>query len=219
MNKKASQACLAAPPPPPPLPLPPSPPSTVSSIPRKRFSSASSASASPQIPPPTTPHATFSAPAPKARAASAASAAASGTISRSISACNRCRSRKTKCDQLFPSCTACTKANVECIGIDAATGREVPRSYVDWLEKRVKHLEEQMQLAGPPPLAEEGPLHGDRRQSFVEHREEQDGGAGRQEDKALRLRPDIENLVDQVGLVGVQGTSAPGFLGGSSGIS
>lgn len=39
------------------------------------------------------------------------------------------------------------------------------------------------------------------------------------EDKALHLRPDIENLVSQVGLVSVQGTSAPGFLGGSSGIS
>lgn len=39
------------------------------------------------------------------------------------------------------------------------------------------------------------------------------------EDKALHLRPDIENLVSQVGMVSVQGTSAPGFLGGSSGIS
>lgn len=39
------------------------------------------------------------------------------------------------------------------------------------------------------------------------------------EDKALHLRPDIENLVSQVGLVSVHGTSAPGFLGGSSGIS
>ncbi|KAK6360621.1 Fungal specific transcription factor [Orbilia blumenaviensis] len=67
-----------------------------------------------------------------------------GNISRSISACNRCRSRKTKCDQLFPACTACAKANVDCVGVDAATGREIPRSYVSHLEERVAFLEKQL---------------------------------------------------------------------------
>src|SRR6218665_552191 len=67
--------------------------------------------------------------------------ATTGNISRSISAYNRCRSRKTKCDQLFPACTACAKANVECVGVDAATGREIPRSYVSHLEERVAFLE------------------------------------------------------------------------------
>ncbi|KAF3923413.1 hypothetical protein ABW21_db0206243 [Orbilia brochopaga] len=70
--------------------------------------------------------------------------ATTGNISRSISACNRCRSRKTKCDQLFPACTACAKANVECVGVDAATGREIPRSYVSHLEERVAFLEKQL---------------------------------------------------------------------------
>ncbi|EWC46549.1 hypothetical protein DRE_04272 [Drechslerella stenobrocha 248] len=67
-----------------------------------------------------------------------------GNISRSISACNRCRSRKTKCDQLFPACTACAKANVDCVGVDAATGREIPRSYISHLEERVAFLEKQI---------------------------------------------------------------------------
>lgn len=62
-------------------------------------------------------------------------------VTRSISACQRCRNRKTKCDQKFPSCTACFKANVECVGIDAATGREIPRSYVSHLEDRIAQLE------------------------------------------------------------------------------
>ncbi|EPS37350.1 hypothetical protein H072_8968 [Dactylellina haptotyla CBS 200.50] len=78
-----------------------------------------------------------------------------GNISRSISACNRCRSRKTKCDQLFPACTACAKANVECVGVDAATGREIPRSYVSHLEERVAFLEKQLassaRIDGPSP--------------------------------------------------------------------
>lgn len=66
-------------------------------------------------------------------------------VARSISACIRCRLRKTRCDQKFPSCSACKKADVECMGIDAATGREIPRSYVTHLEDRVAMLELKLQ--------------------------------------------------------------------------
>lgn len=66
-------------------------------------------------------------------------------VARSISACHRCRLRKTRCDQNFPSCAACLKAGVECVGIDAATGRQIPRSYVSHLEDRVAMLELQIQ--------------------------------------------------------------------------
>lgn len=69
-------------------------------------------------------------------------------VTRSISACQRCRTRKTRCDQKFPSCTACLKANVECVGIDAATGREIPRSYVSHLEDRVAQLELELERHG-----------------------------------------------------------------------
>jgi hypothetical protein len=133
------------------------------------------------------------------------------------------------------------------VGIDAATGREIPRSYVDWLEKRVKHLELELNLQQPKAESDEATIDptlqsgwGDdaKRQkwgsfsgstsgaigdveSVRDHQtprdDQNDGSNG--EGKALHLRPDIENLVNQVGLVGVQGTSAPGFMGGSSGIS
>lgn len=69
-------------------------------------------------------------------------------VTRSISACQRCRTRKTRCDQKFPSCTACLRAKVECVGIDAATGREIPRSYVSHLEDRVALLESHLQSFG-----------------------------------------------------------------------
>ncbi|KAI5779054.1 fungal-specific transcription factor domain-containing protein [Geopyxis carbonaria] len=210
-------------PPSPPLP-PPSP--AASTRTRKRVAS-SSTSSSPKIPPPTTPHATFSLPPARPKAAGT-----SASISRSISACNRCRVRKTKCDQLFPSCTACLRANVECVGIDAATGREIPRSYVDWLEKRVKHLEGQLipqnqqEGIGGGGTPQESERSGEERRTqqgeeAIEPclRQQGEGREEKREDKALHLRPDIENLIDQVGLVGVQGTSAPGFMGTSSGIS
>ncbi|KAI5970349.1 PPR1 [Candida margitis] len=65
-------------------------------------------------------------------------------ISRAISACKRCRTKKIKCDQKFPQCGKCAQHNVECIGLDPVTGREIPRSYIVHLEERVKLLEKKL---------------------------------------------------------------------------
>ncbi|KAI0132530.1 fungal-specific transcription factor domain-containing protein [Xylariales sp. AK1849] len=60
---------------------------------------------------------------------------------RNVSACNRCRLRKNRCDQKLPSCASCEKAKVSCVGYDPITKREIPRSYVFYLETRVGQLE------------------------------------------------------------------------------
>ncbi|KAB5536063.1 fungal-specific transcription factor domain-containing protein [Coniochaeta sp. 2T2.1] len=60
---------------------------------------------------------------------------------RNVSACNRCRLRKNRCDQKLPSCASCEKAGVACVGYDPITKREIPRSYVYYLETRVDQLE------------------------------------------------------------------------------
>ena len=60
---------------------------------------------------------------------------------RNVSACNRCRLRKNRCDQRLPSCASCGKAGVACVGYDPITKREIPRSYIFYLEKRVEQLE------------------------------------------------------------------------------
>lgn len=67
-------------------------------------------------------------------------------ISRSISACKRCRNKKIKCSLEFPKCKACLKANAECVSLDAATGKEIPRSYVHHLEEKIRELEEQLRI-------------------------------------------------------------------------
>lgn len=46
---------------------------------------------------------------------------------RNVSACNRCRLRKNRCDQGLPSCASCEKASVKCVGYDPITKREIPR--------------------------------------------------------------------------------------------
>lgn len=49
---------------------------------------------------------------------------------RNVSACNRCRLRKNRCDQKLPSCASCEKAGVACVGYDPITKREIPRRLV-----------------------------------------------------------------------------------------
>ncbi|AJV60015.1 Ppr1p [Saccharomyces cerevisiae YJM1399] len=58
-------------------------------------------------------------------------------ISKSRTACKRCRLKKIKCDQEFPSCKRCAKLEVPCVSLDPATGKDVPRSYVFFLEDRL----------------------------------------------------------------------------------
>ncbi|RPA92705.1 hypothetical protein L873DRAFT_1794102 [Choiromyces venosus 120613-1] len=87
---------------------------------------------------------------------------------RNVSACNRCRLRKNRCDQRLPACLSCEKASVKCVGYDPITKREIPRrtkipfsptssvislvgwvdfddrvnfSYVHYLETRLAYLE------------------------------------------------------------------------------
>jgi Fungal Zn(2)-Cys(6) binuclear cluster domain/Fungal specific transcription factor domain len=60
---------------------------------------------------------------------------------RNVSACNRCRLRKNRCDQKLPSCASCAKAGIACVGYDPITKKEIPRSYVFYLETRVEQLE------------------------------------------------------------------------------
>jgi hypothetical protein len=46
-------------------------------------------------------------------ASNGASSSASSSNFRNVSACNRCRLRKNRCDQKLPACTSCEKANVK----------------------------------------------------------------------------------------------------------
>ncbi|KAK3650657.1 hypothetical protein LTR56_006062 [Elasticomyces elasticus] len=81
-------------------------------------------------------------------------AASSTTNFRNVSACNRCRNRKNRCDQALPRCSNCQKAKVECVGFDPVSKRAIPRNYVYFLEVRVNNLEALLQANGiacPPP--------------------------------------------------------------------
>lgn len=95
---------------------------------------------------------------------SGSSATGSGSSSssfRNVSACNRCRLRKNRCDQNLPACSSCEKAHVKCVGYDPITKREIPRAYVYYLERRMGYLEGLLRGAGiayaPPEEFDVGP--------------------------------------------------------------
>ena len=55
-------------------------------------------------------------------------------------ACDRCRSKKIRCDGLHP-CSQCASAGFECQTSDKLSRRAFPRGYTESLEKKVRQLE------------------------------------------------------------------------------
>ncbi|KAL1907777.1 hypothetical protein Sste5344_006404 [Sporothrix stenoceras] len=62
-----------------------------------------------------------------------------------MQACDRCHSRKTKCDRRIPQCSACEKAGVPCLHADKLRQRNIPRGYIDNMENLVAQLREENQ--------------------------------------------------------------------------
>ncbi|KAJ9638816.1 DNA-binding transcription factor cat8 [Coniosporium tulheliwenetii] len=56
-------------------------------------------------------------------------------------ACDRCRSKKIRCDGVRPSCTQCVNVGFECKTSDKLSRRAFPRGYTESLEERVRCLE------------------------------------------------------------------------------
>ncbi|KAK6703255.1 hypothetical protein SNK04_013150 [Fusarium graminearum] len=64
-----------------------------------------------------------------------------------VTACQRCKSRKQRCDQNIPACSPCARAGVPCVSLDI-DGQTAPRSYIKSLEDRVAELELALQGHG-----------------------------------------------------------------------
>lgn len=61
--------------------------------------------------------------------------------SRIAQACDRCRSKKIRCDGNRPCCTQCANVGFECKTSDKLSRRAFPRGYTESLEDRVRSLE------------------------------------------------------------------------------
>ncbi|SCU99863.1 LAMI_0G01332g1_1 [Lachancea mirantina] len=71
-------------------------------------------------------------------------------------ACDRCRSKKTRCDGRRPQCSQCAAVGFECKISDKLSRKAFPRGYTETLEERVRELEaENRRLAGLCDLKDE----------------------------------------------------------------
>ncbi|KAJ5764948.1 hypothetical protein N7520_004507 [Penicillium odoratum] len=194
---------------------------------------------------------TVSSTSPALSTAHSTTTVASSSSFRNVSACNRCRLRKNRCDQRLPRCQSCEKAGVRCVGYDPITKREIPRSYVYFLETRVAYLEKQLldhninfkkAVAfdedeavktetddaqstsghnGQPADTDKALWKNTGPKEEVDRSEQRVEGdrADRDQDTANQESWRIHNLVSNIGMVSVQGTSDPRYLGSTSGIS
>ncbi|KAJ5561689.1 hypothetical protein N7461_000450 [Penicillium sp. DV-2018c] len=64
-----------------------------------------------------------------------------GSTSRIAQACDRCRSKKIRCDGVRPCCSQCANVGFECRTSDKLSRRAFPRGYTESLEERVRSLE------------------------------------------------------------------------------
>ncbi|KAG0131511.1 putative fungal-specific transcription factor [Tuber indicum] len=76
---------------------------------------------------------------------------------KTVTACQRCRTRKIRCDGALPACKSCVKAGVECIEVDRTGDNNMPRSHVLGLENRIKWLEDIVRARAPDVDLQAGP--------------------------------------------------------------
>lgn len=67
-----------------------------------------------------------------------------GAQSRIAQACDRCRSKKIRCDGVRPCCSQCANVGFECKTSDKLSRRAFPRGYTESLEERVRALESEV---------------------------------------------------------------------------
>ncbi|KAL2015315.1 hypothetical protein VTK56DRAFT_5808 [Thermocarpiscus australiensis] len=65
-------------------------------------------------------------------------------IAHTLTACCRCRQRKTRCDPTLPRCLPCERSGSTCEYYDSTKGRKINRSYVVSLQNKVRQLEAEL---------------------------------------------------------------------------
>ncbi|CAG8189786.1 unnamed protein product [Penicillium olsonii] len=67
-----------------------------------------------------------------------------GRIAHTLTACTRCRQRKSKCDPGIPRCAPCERSNAKCVYYDSTRDSTIPRSYIVSLREKARALEREL---------------------------------------------------------------------------
>ncbi|KAH9987437.1 fungal-specific transcription factor domain-containing protein [Xylariaceae sp. FL0662B] len=65
-------------------------------------------------------------------------------IAHTLTACCRCRQRKTRCDPTLPRCLPCERSGSNCEYFDTTKGKKISRYYVVKLQEKVRTLEAEL---------------------------------------------------------------------------
>ncbi|CAK7262918.1 hypothetical protein SEPCBS57363_000301 [Sporothrix epigloea] len=65
-------------------------------------------------------------------------------VAHTLTACCRCRQRKTRCDPTLPRCLPCERSGSVCEYYDSTKGRKMSRFYVLKLQEKVRQLEAEL---------------------------------------------------------------------------
>ncbi|SPO04256.1 related to purine utilization positive regulator [Cephalotrichum gorgonifer] len=97
------------------------------------------------VPPQQTPPRVSRRPAPnRGRGDSSETDGSSHRVAHTLTACCRCRQRKTRCDPSLPRCLPCERSGSICEYYDTTKGKKIGRHYVIKLQDRVRQLEAEM---------------------------------------------------------------------------
>ncbi|KAA8644584.1 putative C6 transcription factor [Aspergillus tanneri] len=67
-----------------------------------------------------------------------------GRIAHTLTACTRCRQRKSRCDPGIPRCAPCERSNAKCVYFDSARKFTIPRTYIVSLREKARMLEKEL---------------------------------------------------------------------------
>ncbi|OJJ40476.1 hypothetical protein ASPWEDRAFT_22649 [Aspergillus wentii DTO 134E9] len=67
-----------------------------------------------------------------------------GRIAHTLTACTRCRQRKSRCDPGIPRCAPCERSNAKCVYYDSAKKSTIPRTYIVSLREKARALENEL---------------------------------------------------------------------------
>ena len=73
---------------------------------------------------------------------------AGSKVAHTLTACCRCRTRKTRCDPGLPKCGPCERSNAVCEYFDTTKNRNISRDYVIHLQNKVQALEAELASLG-----------------------------------------------------------------------
>ncbi|OJJ49340.1 hypothetical protein ASPZODRAFT_129778 [Penicilliopsis zonata CBS 506.65] len=70
-----------------------------------------------------------------------------GRIAHTLTACTRCRQRKSRCDPGIPRCAPCERSNAKCVYYDSTRNCTVSRTYIVSLREKARRLEKELEEA------------------------------------------------------------------------